>query len=175
MSHRAYLLLGSNIDPEINLPTACRLLAAQGRIVAASQVWESAPADGSAQANYLNAAVLLETDVTAETLRCKVLPEIEAALGRVRDPHDKYAARTIDIDIALFDREVLEVAGARIPDPEIHRRPFVAVPLAEIDPDYVHPESGRSLTSIAARIGGHDSLKLRPDVRLADHVVASSR
>src|SRR5262245_37053189 len=103
MSHRAYLLLGSNIDPERNLPAACRLLAAHGRIVAASKVWESEPADGSAQANYLNAAVLLETRHTADDLRRSVLPGIESGLGRVRDPHDKYAARTIDIDIALFD------------------------------------------------------------------------
>jgi 2-amino-4-hydroxy-6-hydroxymethyldihydropteridine diphosphokinase len=166
MSHRAYLLLGSNIDPERNLPAACRQLAAHGRIVRVSQVWESPPADGSAQANYLNAAVLMETTHSAEHLRRTVLPGIESALGRVRDPRDKYAARTIDIDIGLFDSDVLEVAGARIPDPDLGRRPFVAVPLAEIDPDYVHPENGRTLSQIAAALGGRSGLKLRSDVQL---------
>lgn len=166
MEHRTYLLLGSNIDPEHNLPDACRRLAAHGRVVRTSQVWESAPADGSAQANYLNAAVLLETEHSAEDLRRTVLPEIESALGRVRNPHDKYAARTIDIDIALFDHEILNIDGARIPDPDIERRPFVAVPLAEVDPEYVHPETGRTLREAADALGGTASLRLRNDVRL---------
>lgn len=166
MPHRAYLLLGSNIDPERNLPAACRLLAAYGRIVAASKVWESAPADGSAQANYLNAAVLLVTRHTAEVLRRSVLPGIESELGRVRDPHDKYAARTIDIDIALFDHDVLEVAGARIPDPDIERRSFVAIPLAELDPDYVHPVNGRTLRQLADAFSTRSALTLRNDVQL---------
>ena len=168
MSHRAYLLLGSNIEPELNLPAACRLLAAHGRIIAASQVWESAPADGSRQPNYLNAAVLLETELTAETLRSAVLPAIESELGRVRDPHDKYAARTIDIDISLFDRDVLEVAGARIPDPDIQHRAFVAIPLAEIDPDYLHPENGRTLRELANALSTRSALTLRSDVKLTD-------
>jgi len=168
MSHRAYLLLGSNIDPEQNLPAGCRLLAAHGRIIAASQVWESAPADGSPQANYLNAAVLLETRHTAEDLRCTVLPAIESELGRVRDPHDKYAARTIDIDLALFDHDVLEVAGARIPDPDIESRPFVATPLAEIDPDYVHPVNGRTLRELADALRTRSALTVRSDVQLTD-------
>ena len=168
MSHRAYLLLGSNIDPELNLPAACRLLAAQGRIIATSQVWESAPADGSRQANYLNAAVLLETELTAESLRSTVLPAIESELGRVRDPHDKHAPRTIDIDIALFDRDVMDLAGARIPDPDIERRPFVTIPLAEIDPDYVHPENGRTLRELADALSTRSALTLRSDVKLTD-------
>lgn len=166
--HRAYLLLGSNIDPERNLPAACGLLANHGTILRTSQVWESSPADGSDQANYLNAAVLLQTRHTAEELRVHILRAIETALGRVRDPLDKYAARTIDIDIALFDHEVLEVGGAQVPDPDIARRNFVAVPLAEIDPDYVHPVTGQMLHEIAARLRVGAELKLRLDVGLSD-------
>jgi len=166
MLHRAYLLLGSNIDPEHNLPAACRMLAESGRIIRVSQVWESPPADGSVQANYLNAAVLLATAQSAVDLRRKTLPAIESALGRVRDPRDKFAARTIDIDIALFDRGVLNVDGAVIPDPNISTRDFVAVPLAEIDPDYVHPETGRTLADMAAALGSSASLRLRQDVVL---------
>lgn len=166
MLHRAYLVLGSNIDPEQNLLAACRRLAEHGSIRRASQVWESPPADGSAQANYLNAAVLLETAHTADALRKTILPGIEAALGRVRDPLDKYAARTIDVDIALFDREVLDVAGTHIPDPDIAKRAFVAIPLAEIDPDYVHPVTDESLKDIAKALASNASLRLRSDLRL---------
>jgi 2-amino-4-hydroxy-6-hydroxymethyldihydropteridine diphosphokinase len=168
--HRAFLVLGSNIDPQRHLPAACRRLAAHGRIARVSRVWESPPADGSPQANYLNAAVLLETPLSAAELRRAALPEIENALGRVRDPHDRHAARTIDIDIALFDDAILEVAGARIPDPDLLTRPFVAVPLAELDPAYVHPQDGRTLAEIAAALEGAAPLIPRDDVVLRDAV-----
>lgn len=164
--HRAYLLLGSNIDPEVHLPSACRCLAAHGRIVRTSRVYESPPADGSDQANYLNAAVLLETLHSPSQLRRDVLPAIESDLGRVRDPQDKCAARTIDIDLVLYDRDVIDEPDLRIPDPDIERRPFVAVPLAEIEPGYVHPATGRTLGEIADGLGGRPSLRLRDDVAL---------
>jgi 2-amino-4-hydroxy-6-hydroxymethyldihydropteridine diphosphokinase len=164
--HRAYLLLGSNIDPERHLAAACALLSRHGTIRRVSRVYESPPADGSAQPNYLNAAVLLETSHAARELRSGILPEIEQTLGRVRDPHNRYAARTIDIDLALFDTDVVELDGARIPDPDILTRAFVAVPLAEISPDYVHPEHGRTLAEIAADLGGSSHLVLRNDVAL---------
>jgi 2-amino-4-hydroxy-6-hydroxymethyldihydropteridine diphosphokinase len=166
-AHDAYLLLGSNIDPERNLPAACDLLRLHGRIVRVSQVWESPPADGSAQANYLNSAVLLETSHLADVLRRDVLPRIESQLGRTRDPNDKYAPRTIDIDLVLYDRDVIDEPGMQIPDADIERRNFVALPLAEIDPGYVHPRSGRTLAEIAAALGGVGSLRLRQDVVLA--------
>lgn len=164
--HRAWLLLGSNINPAIHLPAACCRLADFGAVVRTSRVWESPPADGSAQANYLNAAVLLETRHSARALRTQALPVIEHALGRVRDPHDRYAPRTIDIDIALFDDDIVVVDGARIPDPDILTRPFVAIPLSEIDPDYVHPETGQTLAEIAASLEGNPPLALRDDVHL---------
>lgn len=164
--HRAYLLLGSNIDPQRNLPAACQFLARHGRIVRVSNVYESPPADGSAQANYLNAAMLIETPLSAAELRRNVLPRIEAELGRVRDPHDKFAARTIDIDLALFDQDAISTTDLQIPDPDLERRIFVAVPLAEIAPDYVHPTTGRTLREIAMQLGGSRSLRLRADVLL---------
>lgn len=172
--HRAYLLLGSNIDPERHLPAACRLLAAQGTILRCSRVWESPPADGSRQPNYLNAAVLLETAHTAFELRRQVLPALETALGRVRDPVDRYAPRTIDVDLALFNHDVITVDGARIPDPDILRRAFVAVPLAELDPDYVHPETGVTLAAIADQLQAAAVLTLRRDVPL-DTAAADAR
>ena len=84
----------------------------------------------------------------------------------VRDPHHKNAPRTIDIDLSLFNHDVLEFAGHRVPDPEIEKRGFVAVPLAEIDPDYLHPIEQRRLAEIAAALASQSALRLRPDVRL---------
>jgi 2-amino-4-hydroxy-6-hydroxymethyldihydropteridine diphosphokinase len=165
MSHRAYLALGSNIAPEFNLPNAAERLADYGIIIGVSAVWESRPVGETNQANFLNAAVLLETPLSAAELKRVAIAGIEQSLGRVRDPQNKNAARTIDIDIALFNQDVLHVGGNRIPDPEILTRPFLAVPLAELHPEYVHPTDGRTLRAIAVGMGDR-GLIARTDVRL---------
>jgi 2-amino-4-hydroxy-6-hydroxymethyldihydropteridine diphosphokinase len=146
----AYLSLGSNIDPERNLAAAVNWLGRWGRVRAVSTVWESAPLGFADQPNFLNAATLLETGLSAQALRQEAIASIEMALGRVRSAN-RNAPRTIDIDIMLFNHDVLQVAQRHIPSPEVLERPFVAIPLAEIAPDYVHPEIGQPLHQIAAR------------------------
>lgn len=172
--HRAYLLLGSNIDAAANLPAALRALGAFGTIAAVSRVWESPPAGHADQPDFLNAAVLLETRFPAAELRDGPIAEVERQLHRVRDPHNANAPRTIDVDVALFDSDVGTFGRVRVPDPDILTRAFVAVPLAEIAPEYVHPEDGRTLAEIAA---GFDKLAhgltLRADVRLLRDAPAS--
>ncbi len=166
--HRAYLSLGSNIEPEQNLPAAVRELAKHCRVVAVSQVWESAPFDGSDQSNYLNAAVLVETQLDAAEFHRQVIVAVETALGRVRHPGYKNAPRTIDIDLSLFDQATLSLDHRRIPDPDIPQRPFVAVPLAELDPEYLHPAFGKPLREIAGETRlKRPALTLRDDVKLA--------
>src|SRR5262245_6802895 len=117
--HRAYLALGSNIEPEANLPAAVRELSRYGTILAASRVWETAPVGFREQANFLNAAVLMETSLNAMQIRTEVIPAIEQKLKRVRDPHNVNAPRTIDIDLTLFDRDELQVGSRKIPDPDL--------------------------------------------------------
>ncbi len=164
--HQVLLSLGSNIEPEINLPAAVRELGRYGRVRRVSAVWESPPLGASGQPNFLNAALWLETPLAAEELKDIAIASAEAKLGRKRGI-DRYAPRTIDIDIMLFDRERLRIGMRRIPDPEILERPFVAIPLAEIAPEYIHPESGETLAKIAARFDPETSgMRLRPDVKL---------
>ena len=158
--HLAYLMLGSNIRAEINLPAAVRELARFGRVVRISSVWQSPPVDGPGQPDYLNAALILETRLTAPHLKI-VITSVEEKLGRLRSA-DRNAARTIDIDIALFDREKLQLGNRRIPDPEILERPFVAIPLAEIAPDYLHPDTDETLAGIASSF---DPLKCGMNMR----------
>lgn len=166
--HRAYLSLGSNIEPEQNLPDAVRELANHCRVVAVSHVWESAPFDGSEQSNYLNAAILIETPLEAAEFHRQVIVAVETALGRVRHPGYKNAPRTIDIDLSLFDQETLSLDHRQIPDPDIPKRPFVAVPLAELDPEYLHPALGRPLREIAGETRlKAPALTLREDVKLS--------
>ena len=164
MTNIAYLSLGSNIEPETNLRTALELLAAQTRLISVSSVWETRPAGLGGQPNFLNAAAVVETDLTAEQLKQEVLVSIEKRLGRVRQA-DKYAARPIDLDIILFNQDVFELGNRHIPDPEIVERPFVAIPLAEIAPDYKHPELGQTISEIARRFEvNKEEMYLRPDV-----------
>lgn len=152
----AYLSLGSNIEPERNLRAAVVQLAQFGRVRATSRVWQTAPIGYANQPDFLNAAVLLETQLSAQALREQAIAQIETALGRVRTDN-KNAPRTIDIDIMLFNRDVVAVGQRQIPDPEVLERPFVAIPLAEIAPDYVHPQTGATLRDIADQFDPTDS------------------
>ncbi len=160
----AYLSLGSNIEPERHLREAVKRLAQHGQVRALSTVWETAPVGFAAQPNFLNAAVLLATPLTAQALRAEVIPAAEAALGRVRTGN-KFGPRTIDIDLVLFNREVLDLGRRHIPDPEIATRPYLAITLAEIAPDYVHPETGQTLQAMAVSLSTAGMVR-RPDVRL---------
>jgi 2-amino-4-hydroxy-6-hydroxymethyldihydropteridine diphosphokinase len=166
-SNLALLSLGSNIEPEKNLPAAVRELSSYGRVSRISGVWESPPVGAPDQPDYLNAALLLETPLSARELKETALAAVEAGLGRVRGA-DRFAPRTIDIDIMYFNRERLRLGRRSIPDPEALERPFVAIPLAEIAPDYIHPETGETLAEIAARFDPKDSgMRRRADVVLS--------
>jgi len=162
--NRAFLSLGSNIEPEHNLREAVHLLREHCTVLAASPVYETAPVGTLDQANFLNAAVWIETRLTAEQLKTTVLASIEAALGRVRTS-DKNAPRTIDLDIALFNLAVLDVGARHIPDPDIPKYAHVAVPLADLAPYRIHPETGQTLEEIAAGLP-RDGLRRRDDIVL---------
>ena len=162
----AYLSLGSNIEPERNLLVAVDWLGRWGCVQIVSTVWESAPLGFSDQPNFLNAAALLETGLSAQALRQEAITSIETALGRMRTAN-KNAPRTIDIDIMLFNHDILQVGQRHIPSPEVLERAFVAIPLAEIAPDYVHPEIGQTLRQIAGRFDPEAAgMRRRDDVIL---------
>jgi len=163
--HLAWIALGSNIDPARHLPVAVRHLAQLGQVRRVSSVWQSSPVGDLLQADFCNGAALLETGEELFSLKTKLL-EIETLLGRVRDPLNKNAARTLDLDIAMYDQLVLHSDRCQLPDPEILTRPFLAVPLAELDPDFCHPQTGLSLQEIATRSGGTVTLQQRHDIQL---------
>ena len=80
---------------------------------------------------------------------------------------NKNAPRTIDIDIVLFNHDILRVGQRPIPDPEVLKRSFVAIPLAEIAPDYVHPETGQTLQAIAKQFDSKEvGMRRREDIVL---------
>jgi len=161
----AYLSLGSNIEPESNLRRAAGLLARVGEVRVVSGVYETAPVGLADQPNFMNAAVLLATPLSAAELKYRELARIERQLKRERTAN-KYAPRTIDVDISLFNHDILTLGQRAIPDPAILMMAHIAVPLADLDPDYVHPLTGETLAAIAARLRSQTPLKLRQDVTL---------
>lgn len=160
-----FLSLGSNIDPERNIPRAVEIARELTTVVAVSSVWQSAAVGYAAQADFLNAAILVEDVVDPECVYKRWIPAIESRLKRRRDPANKNAPRTIDVDLSLFGEIQAEVADHTIPDPDIVKRAFVAVPLAELSADFLHPVERRTLGAIAADLAV-DSLTRRDDVSL---------
>lgn len=150
--HLAYLSLGSNIEPESNLPKAARLLAQHGQVGKTSSVWETKPVGGGG-GNYLNACLEYETALSQTALKETVLRPIETQLGRKRSA-DKFAPRTIDIDILVFDGEIV---GERW-----LTQAFVVVPLAEILPEFKNPASKESLQDAATRLRREVWMETRP-------------
>lgn len=155
---QAILLLGSNIQPESHLPRAARELARKFRVLQASQVWET-PAVGSAGPRFLNAGLLVETEIGPEAIKHEVLRPLEASLGRLRTS-DKYAPRSIDIDLIAWGDEVCE--------PHIWELAYAAVPAAELCPDLRLERTGESLVQAAARLKRLQQITPRPDVVLFD-------
>jgi 2-amino-4-hydroxy-6-hydroxymethyldihydropteridine diphosphokinase len=164
--NRVYLSIGSNVDKERNLTAGASLLADYLRLVAASPVYETRPIGNPNDPTFLNAALVIETSLDARTLKETVLHQVEDQLGRRRSP-DRNAPRTFDVDISLFNDEMLDLDGRRIPDPDVLRYSHVAAPLADVAPQYRHPETGETLAEIAARlIADGPPLLRRDDVAL---------
>jgi len=155
--HRAYLNLGSNIQPEENLPRAIQLLKNYGMIEGKSSVWESR-AVGSDGPNFLNACILFTTKLGANELKKTAISQIETELGRIRTA-DKNSPRTIDIDIALFDKEPMNL--------KTWDYPFVIVPLAELIPDFIHPLKKEKLSQVADEVRKNTWMIKREDVDLS--------
>ncbi len=174
--HRAVVILGSNIDKERNLPAAVRLLSGMVEIIDVSGVYETAPKGLLEQPRFFNAAILVHTDLTPAQLKDGPLAAVERRLGRHRVT-EKNAPRTIDLDIVLYDDEVMTYTpgdgrARRLPDADLLRFAHCALPVADLLPDIPHPETGEPLQTIAARLlraatSEHsDDIRPRPDIDL---------
>jgi len=155
--HQVYLSLGSNVEAEVHLPEAMKLLRETGRVKAVSRVWESKSV-GFEGTNFLNACIIYLTLLPGSELKEKIIRPIEAKLGRIRST-DKNAPRTIDIDIVLYDEPPLNL--------EFWEYAFVTVPLAELIPDFEHPTRHEKLIQAAEQLQGQVWIVPRGDVLIS--------
>jgi 2-amino-4-hydroxy-6-hydroxymethyldihydropteridine diphosphokinase len=139
---RAYVGVGSNIEPEHNIRAALRLLEQHVRVAGVSTFYRTEPLGRPSDPDFINGVVAIETGLGAHELRSTVLRRIERELGRQRVP-DANAPRTIDLDLLVYDGEPL--------DPNVELRAFVAWPLVELDPALALPD-GRRLATIAEHL-----------------------
>jgi 2-amino-4-hydroxy-6-hydroxymethyldihydropteridine diphosphokinase len=140
-----YLSIGSNKGHSLqNLQSAVDLIALNiGTIVRISSVYKTA-SWGFKGDDFLNLCLQVTTHLQPEVLLDKLL-EIEKQLGRVREKSDSYQSRSIDIDILLFDDEVIFSKNLIVPHKDMLKRKFVMVPLAEIAPNLRHPITKKTI------------------------------
>ena len=110
-----------------------------GRIKKKSKVYETAAWGKMDQPSFLNQALLVATSLDAETLLQRLL-DFELAMGRQR--LEKYGPRLMDIDILLYNEQIIQTPKLQVPHPQMQHRRFVLEPLAEIAPAYIHPVFG---------------------------------
>jgi len=149
----AFLGLGSNLGERLtNLQAAVDALQIEPglRVTASSRVWETEPVGGPPQPDYLNAVIRVETDLSARDL-LDVARRMEARMGRVRK--ERWGARSLDVDILLYDEEQIDESDLVVPHPRMTQRAFVLLPLLELDPDPVLPD-GTRLKEVRVDTGG---------------------
>jgi 2-amino-4-hydroxy-6-hydroxymethyldihydropteridine diphosphokinase len=161
MPHRAFIGIGSNLgDRKANyLEAIGRIQRLPGtRIVKQSSLYESEP-HGDAKTWFVNAAIEVETDCSADEL-LKRLKAIETAMGRKRVRGRRWGSRVIDLDILFFNSEIIEKRSLKVPHPEIANRRFVLAPLSELAPQMIHPKLAMSVSELLANLKDHKKIHL---------------
>jgi 2-amino-4-hydroxy-6-hydroxymethyldihydropteridine diphosphokinase len=155
----AFLALGSNIEPEKNILSAVKLLSKHVKIRAASTVYLTEPLLHKSQPKYYNCVIKIATEIEPDKLKFDVIRSIEKELGRSRTI-DKYAPRTIDIDLIVYGDKHLTGESLTIPDPDIRKRVFLALPLCELEPKLLLADTNESIRQVASRFRNSELMKL---------------
>jgi 2-amino-4-hydroxy-6-hydroxymethyldihydropteridine diphosphokinase len=145
--NEAYLLMGGNVGERlIYLEKAAKALENScGNIVSSSRVYETEAWGTGTTESFLNQALVLHTPMEAAELM-QALLEIEEKLGRIRTV--KYGPRTIDLDILLFNNDIINQQNLVIPHPELHNRRFALQCLHDIAPEKTHPLFQKTISEL---------------------------
>mgnify|MGYP000889104450 CR=1 FL=1 len=152
---RVAIALGSNMGDRLNnIRQAVHLLENRGvNVTARSDVFETKPVGVENQKRFLNACIVVSTDMSPRRLLDEML-RIESELGRTREV--PMGPRPIDLDILLVDSMVVHEPDLEIPHPRMTERAFVLTPLAQICPEWIHPESGLSVGRLSEAVRDSD-------------------
>lgn len=147
----AAIALGSNLgDSLATLNSAIDSLQnTPGIKIQATSNWYKTRAVGPIQPDYFNGCAILQVEMIPELL-LEILLKIEKDFGRVR--REKWGARTLDLDLLLYDDQIIHTPNLEIPHPRMSDRAFVLVPLAEIASDWIEPISGLSILQLSQKI-----------------------
>lgn len=147
LTGKCAIALGSNLgDSRAILEAALEILAATPNItVKARSSWYQTVAVGPPQPDYINGCALLHVQTLPQQL-LETLLGIEAKFGRVR--RERWGARSLDLDLLLYDDLILHTPTLELPHPRMKERAFVLVPLAQIAPDWIEPVSGKAITQL---------------------------
>jgi len=157
MTRLAAIALGSNLaspagDRAANLHEAVKRVGGLGQVCAVSSFYSTAPVGFIDQPDFLNAALLLETELEPLELM-RALLAIERAMGRDRTTAVVKGPRILDLDLLLMEDVVLATPELTLPHPAMAERRFVLEPLAEIGPAMVDPLSGHTVAQMLATLG----------------------
>ena len=149
-SQRAYISVGSNIEPEANVARSLEILSRLVPISAVSTFYRTEPVGMPGAPVFLNGVCVVDTETQPRALKFRTLRAVEERLGRVRT-EDRYAPRVIDLDILLYGDCVIDEPGLTIPDPDLERRPFLALAVLELAPELIVPGRGVPLKTITEK------------------------
>lgn len=143
---RVFLGIGTNLgDRERNLQAALAILSQKMVILKESSIYQTAPWGYLDQPAFLNQVIEAQTDLSPLNL-LGFLKDTEKVLGR--QANFRYGPRLIDLDILFYGNRIIQTPRLQIPHPRIAQRAFVLVPLAEIAPDFVHPQNRQTVTQL---------------------------
>jgi 2-amino-4-hydroxy-6-hydroxymethyldihydropteridine diphosphokinase len=148
MKNSVFLLIGGNLGDRFKLLNQAKndIQEKIGRINKESSIYETVAWGFESENDFLNQVILILTDLEAMEV-LKMCQEIEINLGRIRKSGG-YASRTIDIDILLFNSEAIDLPDLKIPHIQLHNRRFTLEPLAEIEPDFIHPVLNKTMKQL---------------------------
>lgn len=149
--NRVFISLGSNLgNRSANLQKSIDLIEEKaGKVSLTSSLYETEPWQMASQTkNFVNRVILIETSMGAEYLLDTLL-DIERQLGRLRNSANTlYESRIIDLDILFYNEELISTTKINIPHPLLHKRMFVLEPLAELQPNFIHPLFNKSIKTL---------------------------
>lgn len=163
--HQVVLSIGSNQGNRLANIESCIALIHQevGTVIEVSKLYET-PAWGFESDAFYNCALLLHSNLSAQKILNQVL-KVEKQLGRIRLNQEGYQSRIIDIDLIVFDNEIIESEKLTIPHPLMQNRNFVLLPMRDLKLDWKHPVFHKTINELIASTPDDSSCTVVQDLK----------